>query len=141
MEITLPTDNERTFVCCLSSLNLEKYDEWKDTNIVKDLIRFLDNVLEWFIISAPSALNKAIYSAERERALGLGTLGMHSYLQSKMIPFESGGFDSAVQHTHMIYSKIKNQALESSRELAAERGEAPDMLGTGLRNSRLLAVA
>lgn len=69
-EITLPTNDERTFVCCLSSLNLERFDEWKDTNIVQDLIKFLDNVLQWFIDSAPDALKKAKYSAERERALG-----------------------------------------------------------------------
>lgn len=140
-EITLPTDSQRTFVCCLSSLNLEKYEEWKDTNIVQDLIRFLDNVLQYFIDNAPDTLSKAKYSAERERALGLGTLGWHSLLQSKMIPFESGGFNSAVQLTNQVYKLIHDRALESSRQLALERGEAPDMKGTGLRNSRLSAVA
>ena len=140
-EIVLPTDNDRTFVCCLSSLNLERFDEWKDTTIVEDLIRFLDNVLQWFIDNAPDALKKAKYSAERERALGLGTLGWHSYLQSKMIPFEGGGFNSAVQHSNIVYKLIKDRAEEESRKLAKERGEAPDMLGTGLRNSRLMAVA
>ncbi len=140
-EITLPTDDLRTFVCCLSSLNLERFDEWKDTQIVEDLIRFLDNVLQWFIDTAPESLKKARYSAERERALGLGTLGWHSYLQSKMIPIESGGFNSAVQHSNMIFKLIKERAEKSSRQLAIERGEAPDMLGSGLRNSRLIAVA
>lgn len=139
-EITLPTNEERTFVCCLSSLNLERFDEWKDTSIVEDLIRFLDNVLQSFIDNAPDTLKKAKYSAERERALGLGTLGWHSYLQSKMIPFESGGFNSAIQHTNIIYKLIKERAVEESKQLAVERGEAPDMIGTGLRNSRLLAV-
>jgi len=140
-EITLPTDEARTFVCCLSSLNLAKYDEWKDTSIVEDLIRFLDNVLEYFIINAPAGMKKSIYSAERERALGLGTFGWHSLLQSRMIPFESGGFGSAVQLNHEVYSLIKGRAVAESKRLAEERGEAPDMKGTGLRNSRLLAIA
>jgi ribonucleotide reductase alpha subunit len=140
-EITLPTDEDRTFVCCLSSLNLAKYDEWKDTTIVEDMIRFLDNVLEYFIINSPDSLSKARYSAERERALGLGTFGWHSLLQSRMIPFESGGFGSAVQLNHEVFSLIKKRAVEESKRLAAERGEAPDMKGTGMRNSRLLAIA
>lgn len=141
LEITLPTDELRTFVCCLSSLNLEKYDEWKDTTIVEDLIRFLDNVLQYFVDNAPDTLSKAKYSAERERALGLGTFGWHSLLQSRSIPFESGGFNSAVQLTHEVYGLISKRAEAESRKLAAERGEAPDMLGTGLRNSRLTAIA
>lgn len=140
-EITLPTDEYRTFVCCLSSLNLEKYEEWKDTRIIQDLIRFLDNVLQYFINNAPEAMHKAKFSAERERALGLGTLGWHSLLQSKGIPFESGGFNSAVQLTNQVYKLIHDRALEESKQLALERGEAPDMLGTGLRNSRLTAIA
>jgi ribonucleoside-diphosphate reductase alpha chain len=140
-EITLPTDEQRTFVCCLSSLNLEKYEEWKDTTIVQDLVRFLDNVLQYFIDNAPDTLGKSKYSAERERALGLGTLGWHSLLQSKNIPFEGGGFNSAVQLTHQVYSLIKSRGKAESQKLAIERGEAPDMIGTGLRNSRLTAVA
>lgn len=140
-EITLPTDELRTFVCCLSSLNLAKYEEWKDTPIVEDLIRFLDNVLQFFVDHAPDALSKAKYSAERERALGLGTFGWHSLLQSKMIPFSGGGFGSAIQLTHQVYGSIKAKAVESSKQLAKERGEAPDMVGTGMRNSRLLAIA
>jgi ribonucleoside-diphosphate reductase alpha chain len=140
-EITLPTNEERTFVCCLSSLNIEKYEEWKDTRIVEDLIRFLDNVLQSFIDTAPDNLRKAKYSAERERAIGLGTLGWHGYLQSKGIPFEGGGFNSAIQHTHQIYGMIAKRAEASSRELAIERGEPEDMKGTGLRNSRVTAIA
>lgn len=140
-EITLWTSEKRTAVCCLSSLNLEKYEEWKDTTLVEDLIRYLDNVLEYFIRLAPIELKKAVYSAYKERALGLGTLGWSSYLQSKMIPFESGGFNSAIQHTHMIYGDIKKKAVESSLQLAKERGEAPDCKGSGMRNSHLLAIA
>lgn len=141
MEITLPTDEDRTFVCCLSSLNLEKWEEWKNTTIVEDLIRFLDNVLQSFIDNAPEGMRKAKFSAEKERALGLGTLGWHGYLQSKGIAFESGGFDSAIMHTHMLYSEIKKRAVDESKRLAAERGEPEDMIGTGLRNSRLMAIA
>lgn len=140
-EILLWTSEKRTAVCCLSSLNLEKYEEWKDTTIVADLIRFLDNVLEYFIRLAPPELKKAVYSAKKERALGLGTLGWCSYLQSKMIPFESGGFNSAIQHTHMIYKRLRECAIESSLQLALERGEAPDCAGSGMRNSHLFAIA
>lgn len=140
-EIVLPTDSERTFVCCLSSLNMEKFEEWKDTRIVQDLIRFLDNVLQSFIEEAPLNLHKAVYSAKRERAVGLGTLGWHGYLQSKLIPFEGGGFNSAVQHTHKLYGIIAERAEEESRQLAKERGEPEDMRGTGLRNTRTTAIA
>lgn len=140
-EITLMTNARRTAVCCLSSLNLEKYEEWKDTTLVADLIRYLDNVLEFFIRLAPPGLTRAVYSAQQERALGLGTLGWHSYLQSKGIPFESGGFNSAAQHTNIVYGAIKTKAEEASRQLARERGEAPDCIGSGYRNSHLLAIA
>jgi ribonucleoside-diphosphate reductase alpha chain len=140
-EIVLMTSEKRTAVCCLSSLNLEKFDEWKDTNIVQDLVRYLDNVLEYFIRLAPPELSRAVYSASKERAIGLGTLGWHSYLQSKMIPFESGGLNSAAQETHKIYSLIKQRAEEESQRLAKIRGEAPDCQGSGFRNSHLLAIA
>lgn len=140
-EITLWTSEKRTAVCCLSSLNLEKFEQWKDTTIVEDLVRYLDNVLEYFIRLAPAELHRAVYSAYKERAIGLGSLGWNSYLQSKMIPFESGGFNSAIQHTHKIYSLIKSRAVESSKGLAKERGESPDCAGSGMRNSHLLAIA
>jgi len=140
-EITLMTSEKRTAVCCLSSLNLETYDEWKDTGLVGDLIKMLDNVLEYFIRLAPSELSRAVRSAQKERALGLGTLGFHSYLQSKMIPFESGGLGSASHLSDSIYKNIKNQAVTMSLRLGEERGEASDTAGSGMRNSHLLAVA
>jgi ribonucleoside-diphosphate reductase alpha chain len=140
-EILLPTDEERTFVCCLSSLNIEKFEEWKDTKIVEDLTTFLDNVLQYFIDNAPETLHKAKYSAERERAIGIGSLGWHGYLQSKNIPFEGGGFNSAIQHTNKVYGLIAQRSEAQSRKLAIERGEPEDMKGTGLRNSRTTAIA
>ena len=89
-EITLPTNDDRTAVCCLSSVNLEKYDEWEnDDNFIPDLIRFLDNVLDHFIENAPNSLEKAKYSASQERSIGLGAMGFHAYLQKNNIPFES----------------------------------------------------
>ncbi len=140
-EITLRTTENRTAVCCLSSVNLEKYDEWKDTQLVADLIRLLDNVLEYFIRLAPPEMKRAINSAAKERAVGLGTLGWHSYLQRHNIAFESGGFDSAIQRTYMIYKDIKSQAVASSKVLAEERGEPSDCHGSGMRNSHLMAIA
>ena len=140
-EITLMTSSSRTAVCCLSSINIERYDYWKDTGIVADLVRLLDNVLEYFIRLAPKTLQRAIRSAQKERAIGLGTLGWHSYLQSKMIPFESGGFNSAAQHTNKVYGDIKQQAVAESLRLGELRGEAPDTQGSGMRNSHLMAIA
>lgn len=140
-EIFLPTNDERTFVCCLSSLNLEKYDEWADTILVSDLVKYLDNVIQWFIDKAPDDLAKARFSASRERAIGIGTMGWHHYLQSKGIPFEGGGFGSGVQETHRIFKKLKAQGVEASRALAQERGESPDMVGSGQRNSAIFALA
>jgi ribonucleoside-diphosphate reductase alpha chain len=138
-EITLPTNEERTAVCCLSSLNLEKYDEWKnDLHFIPDVVRFLDNVLEYFINNATDFLSRAKYSAMRERSIGLGTMGFHSYLQSKKIPFASV---LAKSQNNTIFAHIKKQAEETSRQLAEERGEAPDMVGTGMRNAHLLAIA
>lgn len=137
-EIHLPTNSERSAVCCLSSLNLEKYDEWKDTNIVEDLITFLDNVIEYFIKTAPKQLSKAIFSASQERSLGLGTMGFHSYLQLKNIPFESV---LAKSLNNKIFLSIKEKALNQTKLLALQRGEAPDALGQGLRNTHLLAIA
>lgn len=140
-EITLMTSSTRTAVCCLSSLNLEKYSEWKSTHIVQDLTRLLDNVIEYFIRLAPPTLKRAINSASKERSIGIGTLGWHSYLQSKMIPFEGDGFNSALHHTDVIYKRIKKAAVEESQQLAKERGEAPDCRGSGMRNAFLLAIA
>lgn len=137
-EIHLATDEERTAVCCLSSVNLELYDEWSKTDMIKDLIRFLDNVLEFFIKNAPDDLEKAKYSAERERALGLGAMGFHGLLQSKGIPWES---ISAKSLNNQIFRKVQIEAYEATKQLAAELGECPDMAGYGVRNTHLLAIA
>ena len=135
-EIHLATNEERTAVCCLSSVNLEMYDEWKDTNIVRDLIRFLDNVLQFFIDHAPDDLSKAKYSAQRERSLGLGAMGYHSYLQKHRVPFEQSD-----DINKEIFEHIQHEAIEETLTLGKERGEAPDMKGTGRRNAHLLAIA
>ena len=137
-EITLPTSEERTAVCCLSSVNLEKYDEWKGTSMVGDLVRFLDNVLEFFIRNAPPELSKAVYSAKRERSIGLGAMGWHGYLQQKGISWEGLSAKFANQR---IFADIHAKAHEESLRLGKEKGEAPDMVGTGLRNAHLLAIA
>lgn len=137
-EIHLATDDRRTAVCCLSSVNLEKWDEWKDTGMVRDLIRFLDNVLQFFIDNATGDLEKARFSAQRERSLGLGAMGFHGYLQLHSIPWKS---IRASGVNYQIFKKIKEDAVEESKLLAKERGEAPDMAGTGLRNAHLLAIA
>jgi ribonucleoside-diphosphate reductase alpha chain len=138
-EIHLATDEYRTAVCCLSSVNLERYDEWKhDKQFIKRWVRFLDNVLTFFIENAPEEMAKAVYSAHRERAIGLGAMGFHSLLQRKMIPWES---PMAVGLNKQVFKHIKSQALEATYELGKERGEAPDMEGTGRRNSHLLAIA
>lgn len=137
-EIMLPTSNDRSAVCCLSSLNLEYYDEWKSTTIVEDLIEFLDDVLQYFIENAPASLELAIKSAERERSLGLGAMGFHALLQRRGIAFESMFAQSL---NHQVFSLIKERAVKASRRLAEERGEYRDGVGTGMRNSHLLAVA
>lgn len=137
-EIHLATDETRTAVCCLSSLNLEYYDEWKNTDLVKDLIRMLDNVLEYFIENAPPSLHKAVHSARSERALGLGQMGLHNLLQSKNLVY---GSKEALALDDEISKFIKAEAVEESKALAILRGEPDDMRGTGLRNSHLLAIA
>ena len=137
-EIHLATSDDRTAVCCLSSLNLERYDEWKDAGIVGDLIRFLDNVLQYFIDNAPDTISRAKYSAERERSLGLGAMGYHSYLQKHRIAFES---EEALDLNKEIFKSIQEMAIQESEILAKERGEAPDMKGWGVRNAHLLAIA
>ena len=161
-EITLPTDEERTAVCCLSSVNLEYFDEWKDHPLfIKDIVTMLDNVLETFIdnVANLKGVNnkietytefldyvkvdkegyaKAAYSAYRERAVGLGAMGFHSFLQRNSISFEG---IYATSFNNRCFKYIKEQANETSRTLASVRGEAPDMDGSGRRNACLLAVA
>jgi ribonucleoside-diphosphate reductase alpha chain len=160
-EITLPTSEERTAVCCLSSVNLEYFDEWKDDEFfISDLVTMLDNIIEHFIDNATGGLcllpdmkmtefrdyvredktgfTKAAYSAYRERAIGLGAMGFHSYLQRNGIPFE-GMY--AASFNNRAFKNIKDRAESSSKVLAFERGEAPDMAGRNLRNSHLLAIA
>jgi ribonucleoside-diphosphate reductase alpha chain len=138
-EITLPTDETRTAVCCLSSVNLEEYDEWsKDGNFIPDLVRMLDNVITYFIDNAPDELEKAKWSAMQERSIGLGAMGFHAYLQRHLIPFETA---MAKGKNMQMFKHIKSEAEKESRKLAQERGEAPDMVGTGLRNAHLLAIA
>ena len=128
-EITLPTGidkegKDRTAVCCLSSLNLEKYDEWKDDkNFINDIMRFLDNVLTDFIDRAPEQFKDAKYSAMRERSVGLGVMGLHSYFQKNMIPLES--VMSKVWNKK-IFKNIQEKADQASKDLADERGACPD---------------
>lgn len=138
-EITLATDKDRTAVCCLSSVNLEEYDEWSnDEKFIPDLVRMLDNVLTHFISNAPTELERARYSAERERSIGLGAMGFHAYLQRHNISFESA---IAKSRNMAIFKHIKLAAVKASKQLAVERGEAPDAAGTGMRNCHLMAIA
>lgn len=137
-EIHLPTDADRTAVCCLSSLNLEYYDEWKDTTIVRDLVRMLDNVLQFFIDEAPDTITRAKYSAERERSIGLGAMGFHSLLQKHGVAWES---EAAREINRTVFDHIKSEAVAETELLAEERGEYPDGVGSGRRNSHLLAIA
>ena len=137
-EIHLATSSERSAVCCLSSLNLEKFDEWKNTKIVEDLIEYLDNVIQFFIDNAPDHLKKAKFSAYRERSLGLGAMGFHSYLQSKNIPFESAMAKSINMN---VFSIIKERARNKTEQLATSKGECPDGRSWKVRNAHLLAVA
>ena len=137
-EIHLPTSADRTAVCCLSSLNLEYYDEWKDTTIVRDLVRMLDNVLQFFIDEAPDTITRAKYSAERERSIGLGAMGFHSLLQRHGVAWESV---AAREINRTVFDHIKSEASAETELLAQERGEYPDGVGSGKRNSHLLAIA
>ena len=115
-EITLATNEERTAVCCLSSVNLEYYDEWKNhPAFIPDLIRMLDNVLEYFINNAPSQLEKAKFSAYRERSIGLGAMGFHAYLQKNSIPFESGMANAMNME---MFDYIKSNSDTTTRQLA-----------------------
>jgi len=139
-EITLHTDESHSFVCCLSSVNLAKYDEWKDTNLVYHAIWFLDGVMEEFIQRAKGlrGFENAVRSSTKGRPLGLGVLGWHTYLQSKGIPFEGL---SAQYETRKIFSQIKIESERASRALAEVYGEPLWCNGTGLRNTHLRAIA
>lgn len=137
-EIHLPTSAERTAVCCLSSLNLEYYDEWKDTTIVRDLVRMLDNVLDYFIDNAPDTIARAKYSAQRERSIGLGAMGFHSLLQKHGVAWES---DKAREINDVVFGHVKSEAVAETELLAEQRGEYLDGIGTGKRNAHLLAIA
>ena len=145
-EITLPTGvdrdgKDRTAVCCLSSLNIEKYDEWKDDkNFIGDVMRFLDNVLTDFIENAPEQFSDATYSAMKERSVGLGVMGLHSFFQQKNVPLES--VMSKVWNKK-IFEHIQKKVDESSKELAEERGSCPDAADYGIneRFSNKTAIA
>ena len=139
-EITLHTDESHSFVCCLSSLNLAKYDEWKGTNLIYDAIWFLDGVLEEFIQKSKGKVgfHNSVRSAEKGRALGLGVLGWHTYLQEKGLPFE--GLLSQYE-TRKIFSQIKIESERASMSLAEAFGEPLWCVGTGLRNTHLRAIA
>jgi ribonucleoside-diphosphate reductase alpha chain len=138
-EIILPTDKKRTAVCCLSSLNLEYYDEWKnDKHFLRDVAEMLDNVLQYFIDNAASTIKRAKYSAMRERSIGIGALGFHAYLQKNNIPFES---PMAIGRNTQIFKHIRSSLDKANLELGKERGEAPDAEGTGQRFSHLMAIA
>jgi ribonucleoside-diphosphate reductase alpha chain len=138
-EIILPTNEQRTAVCCLSSLNLEYYDEWKNEPLfLRDVAEMLDNVLQYFIDNGPSAISRAIYSARSERSIGVGALGFHAYLQKNNIAFE-GVMAKVVNN--QIFKHIRKGLDDANEILGKERGEAPDAVGTGKRFSHLMAIA
>ena len=139
-EITLHTDEEHSFICCLSSLNLAKYDEWKDTDVVETSIRFLDGVMQEFIdkSAGKESLVRTWRHAKKGRALGLGVMGWHTFLQQKNLPFNS---IASTAWTHTIFSDIRQKAEATSRQLAQEYGEPTWCKGTGMRNTHLLAIA
>jgi ribonucleoside-diphosphate reductase alpha chain len=139
-EITLHTDEEHSFICCLSSLNLAKYDEWKETDVVETAIYFLDGVMQEFIdkTSGQESMKRTYRHAVKGRALGLGVMGWHTFLQKKDLPFNS---IASTAWTHTIFSQIKLKAEAASRQLADEYGEPLWCKGTGMRNTHLLAVA
>lgn len=138
-EIILPTNKDRTAVCCLSSVNLEYYDAWsKDPLFLRDMAEMLDNVLQYFIDNAPDSVSRAKFSAARERSIGIGALGFHAYLQRKGIPFENPMAKSA---NIRMFKLIRERLDAANLELGAERGEAPDAEGTGQRFSHVMAIA
>jgi len=138
-EIILPTNKERTAVCCLSSVNLEYFDEWKNNEFfLRDVAEMLDNVLQYFIDNAPDYVDRAKYSASRERSIGVGALGFHAYLQRINTPFESA---MAVSRNRQIFKHIREGLNEANIALGSERGEAPDAVGSGQRFSHVMAIA
>jgi ribonucleoside-diphosphate reductase alpha chain len=138
-EIILPTDRDRTAVCCLSSVNLEYYDDWKDDELfLRDIAEMLDNVLQYFIDNAPDSISRARYSASRERSIGIGALGYHAYLQKKNVAFESV---IAKSFNNQMFRNIKAKLDTANLALGVERGEAPDAVGTGRRFSHMMAIA
>ena len=138
-EIILPTNEQRTAVCCLSSLNLETYDEWKNNKLfLRDVAEMLDNVLQYFIDNAPNTIARAKFSASQERSIGVGALGFHAYLQKLGIPFE--GVMAKVTN-NQIFKHIKKGLDHANLDLGKERGEAPDAVGTGRRFSHVMAIA
>lgn len=146
IEIMLTTgkdhlDADRTAVCCLSSLNIEYFEQWKDDpQIIEDAMRFLDNVLEDFIQNAPDSMHKAKYSAYRERSIGIGVMGFHSFLQSKSVPLESA---VAKSWNYKIFKHIKEYADAASKAIAMDKGPCPDAIDAGLmeRFTHKIAIA
>ena len=138
-EIILATNEERTAVCCLSSVNLEHYDSWSKNGLfLKDMAEMLDNVLQYFIDNAPDQVSRAKFSASRERSIGVGALGFHAYLQSKNMPWESA---MATGANIRMFKHIRSKLDEANLEIGKARGEAPDAAGTGQRFSHVMAVA
>ena len=138
-EIILPTNEKRTAVCCLSSLNLEYFDDWKnESQFLIDVAEMLDNVLQYFIDNAPDSISRAKYSAEQERSIGVGALGFHAYLQRNGTPFE--GVMAKVANNR-IFNHIKSGLDAANLALGTQRGEAPDAIGTGKRFSHVMAIA
>ena len=138
-EIILPTNERRTAVCCLSSLNLEYYNDWKDDKLfLRDVAEMLDNVLQYFIDNAPDSIKRARYSATMERSIGIGALGYHALLQKMNIPWESA---IAKSLNMRIFKNVREELDKINKILGSERGEAPDAAGTGNRFSHLMAIA
>ena len=137
-EIHLATNEERTAVCCLSSVNLELYDEWKDSTMIEDLVTYLDNIIQFFIDYAPQEMNKAVYSAKSERSIGIGAMGFSSLLQKKDVAFES---EEAVKLNREIFSVMNKRAQKQNMNLSQLRGSPADLKGSGKRCAHLFAIA
>ena len=138
-EIILPTNEQRTAVCCLSSVNLEYYDAWsRQPLFLKDVAEMLDNVLTFFIENAPNEVGRAKYSASQERSIGVGALGFHAYLQKNSIAWESNAAKGA---NLRMFRHIRSKLDEANTQLGKDRGEAPDAKGRGVRFSHVMAIA